>query len=221
MKKLIIITLTNILLFVTIPAQAQWINSLTVLPSNLTPTDTITVLANCSFPAGGCSDHTKTLSIAGNSINASALHCLGVLTVICNYTDTFKIPPQPIGNYTFYFQLDAGQGPSPCTPGIVAGPSDSVSFVVSPATGLQIENALSNAVVVPNPSNDFILLIGIDEAHYPLSYELFSVDGKKASKGILIDSHTTIDLRALPLGTWQLMVTSLNGISTPIYIVKN
>src|SRR5262245_58675564 len=116
-------------------AGSQWINAIQLDPPYPTSADTLRFYADCSFPNGSFGLFQLTQSVAGNDIWAYALHCMGMLTVICSYTDTIIVPPQPPGTYTFHFSLDAGLLPS-CTPGIVPGPTDTIVFVITPPAGI-------------------------------------------------------------------------------------
>lgn len=145
-----------LLLFVAFTAQAkaQWINSLSIYPPNPSITDSVYLIANCSFPSGACDDHTQAVSVNGNSITAWALHCVGMATFICNHADTLNMGLLAPGTYTASFQLDHGMGPGPCTPGIVPGPNSSITFNVSLVTSLP--NPLQDAhslVIYPNPAS--------------------------------------------------------------------
>jgi hypothetical protein len=141
-------------LFVLISLQihAQMINNIYSVPANPTTSDFVYMLVDCQFTSSGCGAHTQGQSfITANSIGAWALHCLGPLATICNYTDTFPLGILPAGNYTFSFQLDEGFGGPPCTPGIVAGPSDSYNFTVSvPTSEAELEE--NTFTVYPNPA---------------------------------------------------------------------
>lgn len=141
------------LLLCTVSAQAQWILGLNTYPTNPTTNDNILVIADVSFPSGDCQEKTLNLNPMGNTIMGSALHCVGILTFICNTTDTFNLGPLPAGTYTFKFELNMGQGPSPCTPGIAPGAQDSISFTVTTATGISsvVEEAFT---LFPNPGKD-------------------------------------------------------------------
>jgi len=117
-------------------SHAQWIGPITISPSVPTTNDSVKIYVDCSFPSGSCDPYLASVFVGGNTIYGDALHCLGMLTVICSYTDTFAVAPLPAGNYTFHMQLNAGGGPAPCTAGIVPGPVDSVTFTVVQATGI-------------------------------------------------------------------------------------
>ena len=202
MKKLHILILIFSLFAAINPSSAQWIQSLTILPPNPTVNDTITVLAECSFGYAGCDDHTQYQFVNGNTISAGALHCLGLLTIICGHTDTFKIAPLPAGNYTFNFQLDAGQGPSPCTPGIIPGPSDSVLFTVTLPTGIEAVNQ-DAITAVPNPTKGIVSFKGIEPQDYPIRVEVHSLNGKMVMQQWLKRPGDTIDINGLAKGMFQ------------------
>ena len=114
----------------SMPLRAQFINSLEVLPANPTTEDTLTLLAHCTFSSMGCAVYTQYINVVGNDIYTQALHCVGMATAMCYYTDTFIVDPLAAGTYRFIFQVDAGFGGPPCTPGIAPGPSDTLVFVV-------------------------------------------------------------------------------------------
>jgi PKD repeat protein len=114
----------------TLPLRAQFINSLQVLPANPTTEDTLLFLANCTFSSMGCATYTQSINVLGNDIYAQAMHCLGMATAMCDYTDTFKVDPLAAGTYRFIYQVDVGFGGPPCTPGIAPGPTDTLAFVV-------------------------------------------------------------------------------------------
>jgi len=190
---------------------AQWINSITIQPVNPTTNDVITVLADCSFPSGGCADHTQNFSILGNDITAGALHCLGPLSFICNYTDTFIINPLPAGVYTFHFQVDAGLGPSPCSPGIVPGPQDTIMFVVSPFTGIDEIPNQQSIYLFPNPAQNQIHLKGISNEEYPVIAEIISLKGEKLQSVKVNNAEQFIDISILPAANYRVQLKSASG----------
>ena len=98
----------------------------------------------------------KGITVNGLTVSASALHCIGMLTVICNYTDTFSIGPQAAGNYNFDMTLSSGAGMSPCSPGIVPDDTKSYSFSVSPVTDLVSVKNQETLKVFPNPATAYI-----------------------------------------------------------------
>ncbi len=205
MKK-IIYTL-SIFLCLNATLSAQWINSIQYQPSNPTASDTVTFYVALSFPSGTCDQHTQGININGNKIEAFALHCLGMLTYICNHTDTFKVNPLPAGLYSFHFQLDAGMLPSPCTPGIISGPSDSITFVVSPVTGINQVNEELISVFVKG--NDLII-----ESHQKKNSRIFIYDlnGKLIRTNEITNDFLRINIALLSKGKYLYSVTSGNKV---------
>jgi hypothetical protein len=133
MKKLLLLALIFIFSF---NIQAQMLGSITNIscyPANPTTNDTIYLYVDCSFGSSSCNMLTSSHSVTGNTIFASSLHCLGMLTAMCNTTDTFMILPLSVGNYIFNMTLSSGFGGPPCTAGIVADDNQLFSFSVSSA----------------------------------------------------------------------------------------
>ena len=76
-------------------------SSLTISPVNPNNTDTVYIYAELVFTSSSCPLDMKSHSVLGNNIVASTQHCLGMLTAMCNTTDTFKLNPLAVGTYTF------------------------------------------------------------------------------------------------------------------------
>lgn len=140
-------------LLLTLYCKGQWIQQLKTNPSNPTTITPVEFIAEIDFPSGGCSDKTLTILQNGNVFSGNAMHCLGVAAFICNDKDTFQLGLLPAGNYTFYYQVDMGLGVTPCTPGIVPGPIDSLHFTVNAATGIS-EPGVADIGLYPNPAFD-------------------------------------------------------------------
>ncbi len=188
-----------------VTASAQWINSIQHQPSNPNANDTITFYVALSFPSGTCDQHTQGFNINGNKIEAFALHCLGMLTYICNHTDTFKINPLPAGAYSFSFQLDAGMLPFPCTPGIFPGPSDSVNFVVNPVTGINQAHVQSVSVVL----NEYELIVEVynrEKCHI----SIYDMNGKRVLADEITNGIFRLNADLLSKGQYTYSVYSGN-----------
>lgn len=207
-------------IFMQFQVKSQTIMSLTILPPNPTPTDTLTFLADCMFPSANCDDHTQYISMSGTDLIAGALHCLGPMTVICHYTDTFIVNPLPAGNYTFNFQLDAGFGPSPCSPGIVPGPGQSLNFVVAPFTDITEYISNDAASVFPNPFNDHFQITGIEKENFPVYVEIFSIEGKLVKYFTLSDITSNIKTSDLPAASYQVYLTTKNKEQYIVPVIK-
>ena len=133
MKKLLLFALVFIFSFNTRAQMQGSITNISCYPANPTTNDTIYLYVDCSFGSSSCDMFTSSHSVTGNTIFASSLHCLGMLTAMCNTTDTFMILPLSVGNYIFNMTLSSGFGGPPCTAGIVADDNQLFSFSVSSA----------------------------------------------------------------------------------------
>jgi hypothetical protein len=197
-----ILVLLMLFLFRATTANAQWINSITMVPANPTEIDTIYFYAHLSFPSGPCADKTITTTSTPPNLFANAIHCLGPLTVICDHTDTIVYYQLPPGNYSFIFQVDAGAAPSPCTPGIMPGPVDSINFTVLPIVSVNELSTDKKINIYPNPAGDYLKLeaeINFEDADYLL--KIFSADGKLL-KEIRPEENKYIDISELKNGIY-------------------
>ena len=122
------------------------ISSLSISPVNPNTTDTVYIFAELQFCCSNCSLDMKSYSVVGNNIVASTQHCLGMLSAICNITDTFKLNPLTVGSYTFDLTLSSGFGNSPCTPGI--SPDDNDIFAFNVVSSVGIEEKTSNKELI-------------------------------------------------------------------------
>ncbi len=216
MKKLISALLISLLLGGG--AYGQWINNITFTPANPTPQDTIVFLADLSFPSGSCDQHSKLVNIFGNTVDAYAIHCLGALTFICGYTDTFKVNPLPTGNYTFRLHVDNGGLPSPCTPGIVPGPTDSISFIVTPVTGIEVRFPESGIMVYPTPATN-VLYVRNDHRR-PVELGIYSITGARVKNRHITEEKAEIDVHLLPRGYYYIrIITEGYGVETKRIVI--
>lgn len=203
MKK--IIYLTALIISLSSAVKAQWINNIQIQPAAPTTTDTVLVLVSLSFPSGNCDQHTQGFNINGYTIEAFALHCLGMLTYICNHTDTFKINPLPAGPYKFRFELNTGMLPFPCTPGIMTGISDSTSFVISPVTGFTSQAAVQEAVSLTLDEN----ILTVFNTHSGKSFlYVFDQTGKLIFTEEIKNGVLRMDVSYLSKGTYLFSVSS-------------
>ena len=205
--------LLSVLIFsVTIlSSPAQWINSITMSPAVPTELDTIYFYANVDFPSGGCNDKMMSSGVSLPYLYGGALHCLGPLAFICNDIDTFKFDPLPPGSYTFIYQVDAGGGPSPCTPGIVPGPSDSVGFTVFPVVNIN-ETGLDNSFqLFPNPATDFTILILKNNSTENQKLKILGLNGRLV-KELAVRKNMKIDTSDLENGIYLIQLFENNSL---------
>ena len=110
--------------------------SLTVFPTYPTETDTVYIYAELLFTSSDCSLDMKSHSVLGNNIVASTQHCLGMLTAMCNTTDTFKLNPLAVGTYTFDLTIFTGFGGPPCM-SLPGEAYETITFYISSSTSVE------------------------------------------------------------------------------------
>ena len=212
-------TLLIVFLFAEISfISAQNILSINLSPANPTSNDTLVFLASCEFSSGNCDPVMKNSTMNGNNVMASALHCLGVLSFICHYTDTFIIPPQAAGNYNFIFHLESGHLPN-CTPGIVPGPTDTLAFTVSAATGIKDVNLTAPFSIIPNPSNgNFTVSINNLKENEDCRIEILNLSGIVIEQFVINKNKTAINMD-LPKGIYMCRLSSNPSVVKKFVIV--
>jgi hypothetical protein len=127
------------------------IQGFTIDPAAPTTTDVVKVYVDVMFTTMGCAVDNQNHSTAGSSTTGFAHHCLGMLTAICNTTDTFNLGMLPAGMHTFNMTLTSGIGGPPCTPGFIADDNGSITFTVTTATGISDYMGLNTITIYPNP----------------------------------------------------------------------
>ncbi|HKR04299.1 MAG TPA: T9SS type A sorting domain-containing protein [Bacteroidia bacterium] len=217
------IILAAIMLITSAGVNAQWINSITHVPLNPTSTDTIYFYTDLSFPSGNCNEHTQFSGVLGQNVYAGAVHCLGMLTFICSYTDTFKIDPLPAGVYNFTFQVLYGGLPSPCTP-TSAGVTDSIPFTVSSASAVpSVSSGTQDFMMLPNPAGNTIKLNMTDKiaAAKNKSLVIYSVEGKEIRNWGLENNklENEIDISYLNNGIYLCNVVTENYASEMVKLI--
>lgn len=149
MKKLYIL-IFGILLSASTFSQGT-IQSFVLNPAAPTTADDVKVYATVMFTSGGCAVANQGSGTTGSVSTGYALHCLGMLSMICYATDTFDLGFLPAGPHVFKFTLSSGMGGPPCSPGFVPDDNDSINFTVLTPTG--ISSIANNKLVSisPNP----------------------------------------------------------------------
>lgn len=152
----------------------------TVAPQSPSETDFVKVYVGLSFTSGDCPLDDKDHSTNGLVTDAYVHHCVGILTYICNTVDTFNLGYLPTGSHKFRLVLSSGAAPPPCTPGIIADDVDSISFVVSMATGISDYRQIDKAVIIyPNPiANSATIRINSNLPAEELEFKLIDIFGR-------------------------------------------
>lgn len=167
-------------MFLSAISQGQII-SITTNPTNPTTNDFVEVYVELMFTSGGCNVDSQGHNTLGLTTTASARHCVGMLAVICDVTDTFDLGYLQAGNHTFNFTLSSGSGGPGCSPGVVPDDTDNLSFTVTQALGIEDPANNTKVTFYPNPMNDFaIIKINGDIKNENLSLEILDASGRVA-----------------------------------------
>jgi hypothetical protein len=155
--KNLVLSISTILLSINLYSQGQII-SISTSPVNPTTNDFVKVYVDLMFTSGGCDMDNQGNSTTGNTTTAYAMHCIGMLTVICDVTDTFDLGYLQAGNHTFDFTLSSGLGGAGCSPGIVPDDTDNLNFTVTQALGMEDPANNTKVTFYPNPMNEMATL---------------------------------------------------------------
>lgn len=207
MKKIIFSILFTAALF---GSRAQNITGITFNPAYPTIHDTITIYIQCTFPNGSCDGVATYGGMSGNTIYANALHCMGMLSVICDDYDTVVIPPLQAGHYSFVFTLTAGHGTN-CSPGIVPDDVDTVHFMVSDLSGIE-KPVKKFFQISPNPSGGNFTIK--QSTHRESILKIYSSNGRLIYKEKIIGEMNEIDPGLSP-GVYNIVLE--NKLSTETY----
>jgi hypothetical protein len=188
---------------------SQSIQNISFSPALPGPTDTIYFYVDLEFPNGSCPLSNSSTGTVGNTVFASSLHCVGMLQVICNTTDTFMVEPLPVGNYTFDMTLSSGAGPVPCSPGIVPNDNRTASFVVANLNINENQTKL-NVEISPNPSSGIYMLNNINKK----KLFVYDVLGNQLLNHTTLSKYYQLDLSSYPRGMYLLKVVSNDLIET-------
>jgi hypothetical protein len=188
------------LLLFSLSMQSQTIMQLYTVPANPTTNDQVMVVAAMMFPSASCDEKFLAVTnMGGNRFDAGAMHCVGMLSVVCNDNDTFLLGQLTAGTYRFFLQEDMGMLPAPCSPGIVPGPVDSIDFTVTLATGLD-EIGDNGINLFPNPVVSLVTVSDIVPER-DLVLKLFSLKGQEVYSGD-VRNGDVIDLTYLTEGIY-------------------
>lgn len=148
--KTIFLTFFSFLLVQNSFSQGQ-IQGFTLDPASPTDLDYVRVYVDLVFSSGGCEVDNQSHSTTGSQTTASAHHCIGMLTVICDTRDTFELGYLQPGSHQFILTLTSGSGGPGCTAGVIPDDIDSISFSVTQMWGLEEHSIHSYFTLFPNP----------------------------------------------------------------------
>ena len=125
--------------FVTSKNKCNFTTDLEIVPANPKEGDEIKVVGKAIFTSGGCNLIDKSVTINGSMIYVSTMHEMGMLTYICNSTDTISFGKLHWGKYQLIFTTQANT--------LNCLDTDTLSFVVAPSSATY---TISGTVVAEN-----------------------------------------------------------------------
>jgi len=128
-------------------AQSQSIISMTTVPANPTDNDSILFLVDVQFSSSGCVPSSVTGNLVGQDFIMTGTHCPGMLTAICDYTDSIKVGPMAAGGYNFNMSILIGDGMCG-TPQVADNRIQ--PYIVTSTVKIE-ESYFSNISLFPNP----------------------------------------------------------------------
>ncbi|MFM7015897.1 MAG: T9SS type A sorting domain-containing protein [Bacteroidota bacterium] len=218
MKIISILIYASLLIFFSaLEGNAQYIDHLSVVPSVPTSNDSINLVASCYFPSGSCNIKSLNYSIINQTIDCDAMHCLGMAAYICYDDDTYSIGQLPAGSYTFRYTVNVGLGPFPCTPGIVPGPTDSITFQVTAAAGMN--NLQPDKLILsPNPCENQLTINNLFDRNNHLF--IYDLNGRLVQEDLIEGASALINTSLLLPGGYILKTESSFTSYTPKLFYK-
>ncbi|PSJ71869.1 hypothetical protein C7N43_37120 [Sphingobacteriales bacterium UPWRP_1] len=133
------------------PLNAQYITNMQIYPPAPVSNEPVYLAVSTLFTSGDCPLYNYNVSVDNLPeipvVNVSATYCVGMLTVICERTDTIPLGLLPSGNYILQYQMQYAplSGPGSCEPPYLPGESDNLPFAIAPGfsygiTGLTLLN---------------------------------------------------------------------------------
>jgi hypothetical protein len=174
-------------LFIPLMAYTQAISSVNTIPSAPSSTDTVKVLANVWLPSSGCWVESKSGSVAGNNVSIAATFNSGMLTTICNMTDTFNLGTLPSGTYHGWYKMYYVGLP-------LFVDSTDFTFTVGGTTDIQTNLQYNRAFSVCLKGNLAKVQVNYSllQQEVPLSLKVYSEDGRLVQSLPLEKSNSTV-----------------------------
>ena len=201
-----LISLASLLLFPRW-SDAQGIASLTLIPSSPTTEDTVKLITNIWFPSGDCWLETNSVSVNAGNIAVVGCFNSGMLTVICNSTDTFTLGRLDAGNYTVTFT-----GIYPC-PLMTWSDIQTLNLSVSGTTGIPYQTQHTDLQIVPNPgSGTFNICLPPELLNTDLVLKIFTLNGQQLTEEVTRTNHPILSFSPdLKPGFYLVTAESQNG----------
>jgi hypothetical protein len=207
MKNVLLLLITVVLLATAFQGRAQTITSVTVLPANPTPSDSITIITISSFPTYAYTVISPMyVDTVNHTIVIQLFKCQSTAAPDTSITDTFHIRPLPQGLYSLsvlLFKAQTDVSGNCGTFGVVDSDNSYITVATSP-TSLTEDNAREYLSVYPNPANGTLYLSGASAVHATIT----DISGRIVKQE---GSVQKIDISQLPAGIYCCTILNANG----------
>lgn len=201
-----------LILFLTLNCFSQaypqgQVTGVTFIPPAPTELDAIKVIGEIMMYNSACPLISISCSQTGpTTIDVMAYHCYGMMTLICNATDTCDLPPLAPGVYSVAFCLWAGT-PCPSPGSFTNADTYYQTLTVSPVTGINEKLTDMTTPLFPNPCDgNFTLTHAGDEG----TLLVLSPDGRML-KALVIIPGTNHFFLGLPSGLYIAVIKTRDG----------
>lgn len=193
-------------------AQFGQITSVQIIPTNPTDADQVKAVVAVMLGGSPCNLNNAVNSITGNNIELDNYYCEGMLTMICNRTDTINLGTLSAGTYNLVVNMWTGCGPYTAVDSALNN-----SFNVSVFSKISKVTASSELMVFPNPTADGEILLQIPNNH---SYSIICYDavGKVVFSNANLSSTQKLKLPSSK-GFYYIKAIDYNGNSEVIKVM--
>lgn len=203
---------------ITSNIKSQNIDSLKILPTNPTTTDTIKAVCYVSYPNSPCHIISSNINIIASTIKVYASHYdnYASFPAFCNSTDTLTIGRFSAGIYELIYTLLSDTAPA------FIYDIDTIIFNIQQSTGMQLtENLNQEILIYPNPTTKeiYIELKPYSSGKHDIS--IYSLFGQKIKSIRETGNIITIDISDLIEGIYFIEVTNGQDKRWTQKIIKN
>ena len=171
------LTLATLLLifFLTSNSEAQTIDSLAIVPTNPTTTDTVKIISYTFHPYSDCPLTSSSININNDTITVYVSHTLGIMPTTCYSIDTLTIGILNEGTYELTYHLFDTVPPN--TYDLI----DTISFTIQQSSGLQPTDYSDLRLrIYPNPFKTTTTIFIDDKLlTSPLKIRIYDIFGRE------------------------------------------
>ena len=177
-------------------AQNVTITALVTSPVSLTDTQHIKAIVSTEFSSGGCPLLNSSFYLLNDTVYLFADYQVGMLTVICNSTDTFDLGILPCTSHVLHVQARILIGGSATDDAMIPLNINCTS------TGISKFDYENDFVVFPNPVSGELNLIGNEKGNSTFTVSILNLFGETIFISKNNQSLKKLDVSFLPGGVY-------------------